>query len=83
MQIGQKMRTRRMQEWTSLTYAQCSTRVSIRNEKKAIRRAWRVKWSDSKPPFNGMNVLPVNQKLTVLPIVPVIIHSPDNRTIST
>ena len=42
-----------------------------------------VKWSDSKPPFNGMNVLPVKQKLTLLPIVPVIIRSPDNKTIQT
>ena len=42
-----------------------------------------VKWSDSKPPFNGMNVLPVKQKLTLPPIVPVIIRSPDNKTIQT
>ena len=40
-----------------------------------------VKWKDSKPPFNGMDVLPVKQKLTLLPIVPAIIRSPDNRTI--
>jgi hypothetical protein len=30
-----------------------------------------------------MNVLPVKQKLTLLPIVPVIIRSPDNKTIQT
>ena len=42
-----------------------------------------VKWSDSKPPFNGMNVLLVKQKLTLLPIVPVIIRSPDNKNIQT
>jgi hypothetical protein len=30
-----------------------------------------------------MNVLPVKQKLTLLPIVPVIIRSPDNRNIHT
>jgi hypothetical protein len=42
-----------------------------------------VKWSDSKSPFTGMNVLPVKHKLTLMTIVTVIIHSPDNRSIHT
>jgi hypothetical protein len=38
-----------------------------------------VMWKDSKPPFNGMNVFPVKQKLTLLPIGPVTIRSLDKN----
>jgi hypothetical protein len=37
----------------------------------------------SKPPFNGMNISTVAQKLTPLPIVPVVIRSQNNKTFKT
>ena len=83
MQIEQKMRTRQMQEWASLTYGWFPERVSVRNEKSEdYGEEKAVKWKEtSKPSFNGMNVLSLKQKLTLLPIVPVIIRSPDDKNI--